>query len=472
MKLKALLATLLLCSTATFAQDDPVIMTIAGRPVARSEFEYSYNKNNAEGVIDKKTVEEYVDLFVNYKLKVQAAIDAQLDTLTSFKQEFCTYRNQQLLPSFVSDADVEKAALDYYTKMKANIGPRGLFTAWHILLTTPHGASAEDVEPVKARIDSIYAVLKAGADFEETAKQFSQDPGTAGNGGLLPTFGPGQTVKEFEDVAYSLKDGEMSKPFKSDFGYHIIKMKERSQVPPFDSLQAPITMYLESNGLREKLALQAVDSIAKARGVTTETLYNERTAELSATDESLKYLIQEYHDGLLYFEMANRTVWEKGSKDEAGLKAYFTEHQKKYTWEEPRFKGIAYHVKEKADVKAVVKCIKKIPFKDWGETLRTTFNNDSVIRIRVEKGIFKKGDNKLVDIKEFAQDAPNYKPNAKYPIDATYGKMLTVPEELDDVRSQVVTDYQNELDKAWVEALRNKYPVEINQEVLATVNKH
>ena len=76
--------TMLLCGSMAFAQsDDPVIMTIAGHPVQRSEFEYSYNKNNAEGVIDKKTVDEYVDLFINYKLKVQAALDAKLDTMKS-----------------------------------------------------------------------------------------------------------------------------------------------------------------------------------------------------------------------------------------------------------------------------------------------------------------------------------------------------------------------------------------------------
>ena len=60
---------LLLCVSAAQAQNDPIIMTVNGMPVTRSEFEYSYNKNNSEGVIDKKTVKEYVDLFVNYKLK-------------------------------------------------------------------------------------------------------------------------------------------------------------------------------------------------------------------------------------------------------------------------------------------------------------------------------------------------------------------------------------------------------------------
>ena len=85
---------------------DPVIMTVNGQPVSRSEFEYSYNKNNAEGVIDKKNVEEYLDLFINYKLKVAAALDARLDTMKSFRDEFAMYRDQQVRPTMVTDADV------------------------------------------------------------------------------------------------------------------------------------------------------------------------------------------------------------------------------------------------------------------------------------------------------------------------------------------------------------------------------
>ena len=130
MKIKTILAALLLSATAVQAQtqDDPVIMTINGQPVTRSEFEYSYNKNNADGVIDKKSIDEYVDLFVNYKLKVQAALDAQLDTLSSFKKEFATYRDQQIRPSMVTDADVEKEAKDYYDNLVKQIGPKGLFS--------------------------------------------------------------------------------------------------------------------------------------------------------------------------------------------------------------------------------------------------------------------------------------------------------------------------------------------------------
>ena len=114
MKIGAMIAALLMAAGAATAQDDPTVMTINGQPVARSEFEYSYNKNNAEGVIDKKTVDEYVDLFINYKLKVAAALDARLDTMASFKTEFAQYRDQQIRPTFVGDADIEAEARRVY----------------------------------------------------------------------------------------------------------------------------------------------------------------------------------------------------------------------------------------------------------------------------------------------------------------------------------------------------------------------
>ena len=142
MKLKMILAACLM-STAAVAQTDPIVMTVAGVPVPRSEFEYSYNKNNTDGVIDKKTVEEYVDLFVNYKLKVQAALDARLDTTKAFKEEFAQYRDQQVMPTFVTDADMLAEAHKVYDQTKESIGPDGLVSAAHILILVKQKATKE-----------------------------------------------------------------------------------------------------------------------------------------------------------------------------------------------------------------------------------------------------------------------------------------------------------------------------------------
>lgn len=453
--------------------DDPVIMTIAGKPVLRSEFEYSYNKNNSAGVIDKKTVDEYVPLFVDYKLKVLAALDVKLDTVSAFRKEFENLRDQQVRPSFVTDADMETEARKYYDGMAKAIGDKGLFSCSHILLLVPQKASEAKRDSVKLRIDSVYNALQSGADFGEIAKKLSEDPGSARRGGYLGgPYGPGTMVKEFEDVAYSLKDDEISKPFLSPYGYHIIKMVKREQLPSYDSLHANILRFFEQRQYREVIAKKNVEKLAKDEGVTPEQVYAKRTDEMCAKDNELNNLIREYHDGLLDFAISDSVVWTKASKDEAGLERYFKANKKKYKWDTPRFKGIAYHVKDAVDVKAVRDCVKSLPFKDWAEALRKTFNSDKTIRIRVEKGIFKEGDNALVDSVVFDKKNVKYKPLKDYPIDATFGKKIKMPQEMDDVRGQVVSDYQDELMKTWVESLRKKYPVSINKEVLATVNAH
>ena len=162
MKFKSLFCAMLLVSGVAHAQqDDPTIMTINGQPVSRSEFEYSYNKNNSEGVIDKKSVADYVDLFINYKLKVAAAYDAGIDTLQSFKREFSSYRDQQVLPSFASDAAVEAEALKVYQQTKDRIGEKGLVRPMHILLYLAQDATDQQKAEASQRADSIYNVLLA-----------------------------------------------------------------------------------------------------------------------------------------------------------------------------------------------------------------------------------------------------------------------------------------------------------------------
>jgi peptidyl-prolyl cis-trans isomerase SurA len=204
----------------------------------------------------------------------------------------------------------------------------------------------------------------------------------------------------------------------------------------------------------------------------------QKADSVAAVNIELKYLFKEYHDGLLLYEISNREVWSKAQNDEIALKAWFDTHKKKYTWKEPRYRGIAYHVKTKQDVKAVKRCVKNLPFDQWTEALRTTFNPDSVIRIRVEKGLFKPGDNETIDRLVFKtgntskSSRASSTSNASYPIDAVFGKKLKRPDNYEDVRQQVVEDLQDYLEQEWVDTLRRRYQVEVNQEVLKTVNKH
>ena len=476
MKKQLILAAWLLNALTITAQtdNDPIIMTVAGKPVPRSEFEYSYNKNNTDGVIDKKNVEEYVDLFVNYKLKVQAALDARIDTTQAFLNEFAQYRDQQVVPTFVNDDDMLAEAHHVYDETAKAIGPDGLIRAAHILIRLPQKASEAEQQKAKERIDSIYGALKAGADFETLAKSLSEDTGSARNGGMIGWFSKNQTVKEFEDAAFALQPDEMSKPVLSPFGWHIILMKERKQFEPFDFHKDNILKYLEQRGARNSISERKIDEMVKNSNgqLTKEELITRQADSLSAKDLSMRYLIKEYHDGLLLYEVSNQHVWDKAAKDEVALENYFKKNKAKYKWDEPRFKGMAYHVKVQSDVKAVADCVKKLKFDDWNEALRKTFNNDSILRIRVEKGLFKKGDNALIDREVFKKQDAKVDSVKGFPIDATYGKIIKAPQTYADVRGLVTADLQDELEREWVADLRRRYTFTVNEDVLKTVNKH
>jgi peptidyl-prolyl cis-trans isomerase SurA len=407
-------------------------------------------------------------------LKVQAALDARIDTTQAFLTEFAQYRDQQVVPTFVNDDDMLAEAHHVYDETAKAIGPDGLIRAAHILIRLPQKASEAEQQKAKERIDSIYGALKAGADFETLAKSLSEDTGSARNGGMIGWFSKNQTVKEFEDAAFALQPDEISKPVLSPFGWHIILMKERKQFEPFDFHKDNILKYLEQRGARNSISERKIDEMVKNSNgqLTKEELITRQADSLSAKDLSMRYLIKEYHDGLLLYEVSNQHVWDKAAKDEVALENYFKKNKAKYKWDEPRFKGMAYHVKVQSDVKAVADCVKKLKFDDWNEALRKTFNNDSILRIRVEKGLFKKGDNALIDREVFKKQDAKVDSVKGFPIDATYGKIIKAPQTYADVRGLVTADLQDELEREWVADLRRRYTFTVNEDVLKTVNKH
>lgn len=344
MKPFALMAALLIQAATALAQTDPTIMTINGKPVSRSEFEYSYNKNNSETVVDKKSVADYVDLFINYKLKVLAAEEAGIDTTKSFRNEFQSYRDQQIRPAFFTQQVKDREARRIYDETRTRIDSLGgMVHAAHILVGVRQKATAEQQEKARLKADSIYNVLKKGADFATVAEQCSDDKGSAKRGGDLSWITKGQTIKEFEQTIFAMKKGELSKPFLSPVGYHIVLLKDKGNFFPFDSVKADIARYMDQHMVRERIISQCIDSIAKAATpkLTAEQVIDRKAAEMEAADSDLKNLIREYHDGLLLYEISNQTVWDKAAKDDAALEKFFKKNKKKYAWSEPRFKGIA-----------------------------------------------------------------------------------------------------------------------------------
>ena len=464
----------IVAQTALAQVEDPIVMTVNGEDVTRSEFEYSYNKNNTELVVDKASLDEYVELFVNYKLKVAAAKDAQLDTMAAFQKEMADYRAQQAEEDLIDSAFIEAEARKTYEMTARNIGPDGLFQASHILIRLPQQASAAEQARAKQRIDSLYMVLKGGADFAEVAKAHSEDPGSARDGGMLPWFAKGQLLREFEVVALAMQPGELSKPVLTPVGYHIIRMNERKAFEPYEYHREGILQFLDQRGIRSAAKRSMGEKLARQMGggITPEQALERAEMELDTKYPEFGFLMREFYEGSLLYEISLREVWEKAANDEEGLEKYFKKHKKNYRYDEPVYRGLVVHCASEEILNGVKKLVKKKPQEEWVKEIRAAYNSDSLIQVRMVRGPFTKGKSKHADYYAFGVgERPDTVPS--FPVTGVVGKLQKKgPDTYEDVRGEVTTDYQSQLEKLWVSELRKRYTVVLYPEALATVNKH
>ncbi|MBR3634026.1 MAG: peptidylprolyl isomerase [Bacteroidaceae bacterium] len=476
MKRIAIFGLLAVCSLTGWSQQvtDPVLMTVAGREVTRGEFEYSLNKNyESPSQVSEQDIKEYVDLYVNYRMKVQAALDAKMDTLSSFQKEYRTYRDVQLKPFVYDSLYADSIVRNVYDNIKVSVGDSDLVKVSHIMIYVPQNADAGVVDAAKVRIDSIYAALQGGADFAELAKKCSDDKGTAVNGGELPWIGPAQVIPEFRDAAWALRVGQMSKPVLTAAGYHVIYMNDRKKLEPYEEKRAEIQEQLDRMGLREDAAEHMIARMVSESGgsMSREDVLLQVQAKAVGEKPELKYLINEYYDGLLLYEASNRLVWQEAASDEAGLNRYFQANKAKYQWKEPHFRGYTYRTKSKVMAKQIAKLLKGCKADEGLELLKQKLPADSVKAVRVHFGVWKKGDNALVDYLKF-KTGKEPKQNKVLPFYGVVGKVQKQPKEVIDVKSQVVSDYQAQKEAEWIDGLRKRYPFTVDEAVLATVNKH
>ena len=626
--------------------NDPVLMKINGKPVLKSEFEYIYNKNNSNNALDKKTLGEYVDLFVNFKLKVEEAKAQGIDTTKSFINELAGYRSQLTKP-YLTDANVDENVLrEAYERTKEDVEvshilirlsqnplPNDTLEAWkkiqnirkrlekedfakvaaevsedqmaaenkgyigfvtafrtvypfetmayntpvgkisapvrtafgyhivkvhsrrkspgeilvsHIMRFTEQG-NDEKNKAAKIKIDSIYAAIQAGADFGKLAAELSDDKGSASRNGELPWFSTGRMVPEFETAAFALSNkGDISNPIQSAYGWHIIKLLDQKALPTFEAARVDIENKVKRderanlgqasfiNKLKQeyafKLNQKAVEKfyqllegktladsvfLANASALNADLLsfankkvsqkdfadylkknaFTDKQSAKEIIDEKLqlfvndailafedtqlekkhddfRFLMQEYHDGILLFEVSNNEVWEKASRDVEGLSKFFKENKNDYKWEKSHYKVRVISCKDKATLKAAKAIVKKSHTDSIDKYLRTRLN-DSIQYVKIEKGLFVQGDNKAIDKFGFKVKKAEFTPTEDYPYVFVVGKLLkNTPEDYTDVRGLVTADYQEYLEKEWIKYLRNKFSVEVFKDVLGTVKEN
>lgn len=198
------------------------LFTFNHEKVTKGEFEQVYSKNNSSKNISysEQSLREYLDLYINFKLKVIAAKELGLDTMPGIKGELINYR-KQLSKTYLMDKEVtENLMNEAYERMKKEIHAK------HILVLISPDASSEDTLKAYKKIMDIKKRLDKKEDFSTVAKELSEDPSAKDNGGDLGYFSALQMVYPFETASYNTPVGSISNPVRTKFGYHLIKVED------------------------------------------------------------------------------------------------------------------------------------------------------------------------------------------------------------------------------------------------------
>lgn len=462
------IAVVMLSAMCAFAQvADPVLMRINGKEVKRSEFEYALNKNNEMQGVDRKAVKEYLPMYIDFKLKVAEAEAMHLDTLSTFLEEFKNNR-AQLAENYLIDHDyIEREAHKIYAKDSAVID--GFLKVAHVFVPIKQQDSADKADSLKAVMDKAYEAIMAGSSLADAAKAIGVPVNSVEPFEIIR----GQAYKEFEEVAFALADSAISKPFRSPVGFHIVQRFGMRPFGEYREYREVIISMLEKRGIRNVARLLKGRHLAQEMGgnMTPEAALAREDSLLETKYPEFGNLMTEYYDGLLFFEVSSREVWNKASEDEAGLTKFFKKNKKKYKFETPRYRGAVIYANNAEDVEKAKKLFANAPQDEYRQIMKDNFYVDSVFTIRIEMGIFSIGDNAWVDKMVFGQGEGG-KMKRGFTIVDIAGTLLKGPETYKDVKGHVINDYQKYLEERWLKALRKKYKVEVDDEVLKTVNNH
>ncbi|NDE04481.1 MAG: peptidylprolyl isomerase [Flavobacteriia bacterium] len=636
----------------TFAQKDPVVMTINNKPVTKSEFLQIYTKNNPNPSFDKDSLDRYMELFQVFKLKVAEAEALGYDTLPRLQKELDGYKKQLALPYLIDSVQNQSMVQEAYNRtatevrcshilvkldpnaspkdtlaaynrllgLKARIekgedfasvaksklgsedpsvvnngGDLGYFTAFqmvypfeekayntpvgtvsepfrtrfgyhilkvtdkrpargtikvaHLMISTGREATTETRQNAEKKINEIYDSLMAGSSWEKMVTAYSEDANSVKKGGELPAFGSGTSqrmVLEFEDAAFALKKaGEFSKPVKTQYGYHIIKLIEWTPVKSFDNmrreLQAKVnkderskitqdsfvqklkTQYnyaykgskalvsMESqidstffvgkwkaSSVKSNKTLFVLDgkkykqqdfaaymeknfrSVRKdAAPVVIKQLYQQweknqvlayEEALLPAKYPAYKALVQEYHDGIILYEIMQDQVWNKAVKDTAGLRAFFMENRSKYAWTN-RIDATVYECKDEFIAVQVYGMLVQSDTVNSKAVLEV-INKDSELNLKVRMNKFEVAQTPYLQNRNFTPGLnPVYSMDGKWYVVKVAALLPPAPKEYTEAKGLATSDYQAFLEKKWLEALRLKHKIVINEDVLYQIGQ-
>lgn len=392
--LLGILIFLLVSVSVARAQGDIVLLRIGDTQVYKSEFEYYFNRSNCN------TSQEFLEDFIAYKAKTLYAKELGLDTFPDFINQKMYYL--QSLEGLLGKKDP--------VGCQSSAAGEEWMELWHVTCPLEQHVPKADEIKAKSFMDSISSVLKDNVVGE----------GKIGKTLWIPRH---LLLPEWDKALAGLTQGEISKPFYSPIGLHIVCWKDKR--------------------IDEKPLEKEMDS-----------------EEVSA----FNYKVKEVEDALLVMALSmNRSV----SYSEEELEEFFIRYREGYQWDYPHYRGAVFHCKNKKTAKAIKKHLKRYDFSSWEEALNG-LNFVYAESYRMEYGLFQIGKNKYVDKLIFK--CGSFEPLSDYPYTFVMGKKLKVPDSYKDVRDKVVKDYLDYQDRHWNNVVKHKYKVEINEEVLKTVN--
>jgi peptidyl-prolyl cis-trans isomerase SurA len=295
-----------------FTQEKQALFTIDNATYYSDEFVRVYNKN-LDLVKDdsQKDLDKYLELFVGYKLKVQKAYKLGLHYNTKYQNELMSYRGQ-LAKNYLNDSKVTNELVEEaYERINKEV------KASHILILVDENASPEDTLKAYNKILKVHQLLKEGKTFEDVAQQYSEDPSVKDNRGNLGYFSAFRMVYPFENAAFKTTVGNYSKPFRTKFGYHIVKVtgarKNRGEVTVAHiMIVKPSTPDAD---LHEK-AKQTIDEIYQKiqQGESFESLANQFSEDKSTSGKG--GVLQRFGSGQLASEKFEEVAFSLNDKNE------------------------------------------------------------------------------------------------------------------------------------------------------------
>ena len=428
------------------------------------------------------------------QLMARAARREGLDKTAAFQASMEAYRQEVMGRYLFNETLAQEQAKVAYNRQVRNRGDKQLLIR-QIFHALPQHVRQTEINEWQQRMESIIQALVKGTNFEVLMNQYSDIRETKWISRL-------DVTAEVEEVAFALKKGQISQPFLSPQGIHIVQVIDERPLN-FSAFNNEYVAQTKRQGRINKVIDKQVEQLKATyhyteKQQTVNRLYRNGHVEgvlftadgREYTGEQFARFAQTYPlgvrqqfaafvtkslmdcaaaqlnnnsvyvqtlqgsaDRLLAQEAYRRHVVIPSRNDEAGLKSYFSSHQKDYRWQKPKFRGAVIHAVDKKTAKKVSKVIKKLKGGEWTDVERK-LDAKTISRVKVDLGVFAPGDNAFVDELEFGYSKAA--PLAGYPVALTVGKKLNGPDNYNEVREQLQQDYEQYLSKEWLARLRKQ----------------